>query len=204
MRIDVHNHAFPAAVIDLVSRDDSFGVRVSDGKVVGINADHELFDTLHDPRAKIRELESHGLEAAVISVAPRLFSYQLEIEPATVLCQAVNSGLRAMADHDPSRLRWMGAVPLQSVTASTQMLEALARDGASGVEIGTTIAGRPLDAPEMEPFWATVERLRLPVFIHSAHVVKHPSFNEYYLSNAIGNPLETTIAAERLVASGVL
>ncbi|HVB77977.1 MAG TPA: amidohydrolase family protein [Candidatus Nitrosotalea sp.] len=204
MRIDVHNHAFPEAAIELVSADDAFEVRVTGRTVVGINADQQLVDTMYDSAAKLKELEEHELEAAVISVAPRLFSYQVAIEPALILCRTVNAGLREMAAFAPDRLRWMGTVPLQSPSDAVAMLDEIVAEGAVGIEIGTSVAGDPLDSAPLEPFWVAVERLALPVFIHPASLPKHPGMGAYYLGNAIGNPLETTVAAERLVAGGVL
>jgi len=54
------------------------------------------------------------------------------------------------------------------------------------------------------PFWQSVESTGLTVFLHNAYNAKVPGLEQYYLGNVIGNLLETTICAERLVASGTL
>lgn len=76
--------------------------------------------------------------------------------------------------------------------------------GAVGAAVGTSIAGRRLDEAEFEVFWASADAIGRPVLIHPAFNCAHPALDQWYLQNAIGNPLETTIVAERLICSGVL
>ncbi len=83
-------------------------------------------------------------------------------------------------------------------------LEEAVADGAVGVEVGPNIAGRRLDEAEYEPFWATAERLGVPVMIHPAFNEDNRGISDFYFQNVIGNQLETTIAIERLIAAGVL
>jgi aminocarboxymuconate-semialdehyde decarboxylase len=40
--------------------------------------------------------------------------------------------------------------------------------------------------------------------LHPAYQHPHPGFDDYHLTNVIGNMLETTIAIERLILAGVL
>jgi len=208
MNIDVHNHAFPAAVIELLTREPTaYGTKVQGNFVVNVNgnyADHELYPALVDPAAKLQQLEDKGLDAAVICAEPRLFVYHVDAGAGEAMCNAINRGLDEMASYDRARLRWMGCVPLQDPGRSAAMVAELARSGASGLEIGSSIAGRRLDDPEFEPFWAAVEGQRLPVFIHNAYNPPSEGLRPYYLQNVIGNPLETTICAERLICGGVL
>ena len=82
--------------------------------------------------------------------------------------------------------------------------EGAVADGAVGVEVGTNIAGRRLDDPVYEPFWAAAERLGAPVLIHPAFNEDNRGMSDFYFQNVIGNQLETTIAIERLIAAGVL
>jgi aminocarboxymuconate-semialdehyde decarboxylase len=72
------------------------------------------------------------------------------------------------------------------------------------VEVGTAVADRRIDDVALEPFWAAAERLAAPVLVHPAYNGRHPALTPYYLENVVGNLLETTIAAERLICAGVL
>ncbi|HEY2795166.1 MAG TPA: amidohydrolase family protein [Micromonosporaceae bacterium] len=205
MLTDVHNHAVPQRVIDLVNRDDRYGVTIQDGRVrTGSFLDHELNQSLHDPAAKVEELRAHGIDAAIMMSEPRFFSYQVDAEPGETICRAMNLGLAEMSASDPERLRWMASVPLQAVDRAVALLAEAYDAGAAGVAIGTSLPNARLDDDAFEPFWAAVEAGDRPMFLHSCHYHTFPGLDRFHLSNVIGNPLETTICIERLISAGVL
>ena len=205
MKIDTHNHVIPEEAIDLVNREDVYKVRIQNRHWKGgAHVDFDMAESFMSPTAKLAELEKNGLEGAVVSVGPPLFYYDLEFEAGAAICQAVNAGLKRFTEHAPDRFRWMAHVPLAAPDAAAQMLEQAARDGASGVEVATSIAGKRLDDPAFEVFWAATERLGLPVMIHPGYNESSKPLSEFYLQNVIGNMLETTIAVERLICAGVL
>jgi aminocarboxymuconate-semialdehyde decarboxylase len=73
-----------------------------------------------------------------------------------------------------------------------------------GVQIGSNVAGRNLDNPELEPVWAAAAELGAFILLHPINVAGGDRLSSYYLGNLIGNPLDTTIAAACLVFGGVL
>jgi aminocarboxymuconate-semialdehyde decarboxylase len=204
MRWDVHNHAVPTEAVELLRSREGYPVRV-DGQA--LEADRvlaELTPEFLDPAVKLDQLHRLGLEAAVVSGAPPLFAYEADAERGEALCLAVNSGLAELCSHDPQRLRWLAHVPLQAPDRAAELLATAAAGGAVGAQIGTSVAGRPLDQAGLEPFWAAAERLDIALMLHPAYNNPHPGLEGYHLQNAIGNQLETTIAAERLIVTGVL
>lgn len=208
MKIDVHNHCFPQGVIDLVNRDDSYHITVRDGVVTSGQyeeyASHELYPSLFDPAAKIHELETSGLDAAVICVEQGLLAYEAQTNAGEKMAEASNLGMADFCAAFPDRLRWMAHAPLQAPERAAAVLREAASAGAAGVQIGTAIADRRPDAPEFERFWAEVEDLNLPVFVHPAYNRSHDGLNDFYFQNVIGNLLETTVFIERLICAGVL
>jgi aminocarboxymuconate-semialdehyde decarboxylase len=203
--IDVHNHVIPSPAIELLRRERVYGITVEDGVVSGDNhPPFPLDPAFHDVEAKLAELDHNGIDAAILSVSPTAFHYEVDAAAGEAMAAAVNDGLAEMCAQSPGRLAWMAHVPLQDVDLAVQVLEAAAADGAVGVEIGTSIAGARADEERFAPFWSAAERLGLPVMFHPAYGEPHPGLAPYYLQNAIGNQLETTIAAERLICSGVL
>jgi aminocarboxymuconate-semialdehyde decarboxylase len=121
------------------------------------------------------------------------------------MARAVNAGLAEMAAAHPECLHWMASVPLQAPERAAAVLEEAVRDGCAGVEIATAAGpDRRLDHPALEPFWATAERLGVPVMLHPAYTNPNPALADFYLENVIGFPLETTVAAERLICAGTL
>jgi aminocarboxymuconate-semialdehyde decarboxylase len=81
--------------------------------------------------------------------------------------------------------------------------------GLRGVEVSTHVTGpdgvrRELDDPALAGFWAAASELEAVVFVHPWGCTLGERLDVGYLSNSVGNPVETTVALSRLVASGVL
>jgi aminocarboxymuconate-semialdehyde decarboxylase len=70
--------------------------------------------------------------------------------------------------------------------------------------IGSNIEGRNLDDPSFEPVWAAAAEVSAFMLIHPNKVAGADRLRNYYLTNLIGNPLDTTIAAASLVFGGVM
>jgi aminocarboxymuconate-semialdehyde decarboxylase len=205
MTIDVHNHVIPRSALDLFGRDPGYGVRIEEGRWRGgVHVDFELRESFLDPDEKLCELDRNGIDEAIVSAAPPLFYYHVDEELGDAMGLAVNAGLAEFAAAGRNRLRWLAVVPLQNPDRAAEVLAEAAAAGAVGVEIGTSVAGQPLDEPPFDAFWSAAERLQVPVLVHPAYNAPHPRFDRFYLDNVIGNMLETTIAAERLICAGVL
>jgi len=206
--IDVHTHVLPLAVIELLRRDGRFGVTISEDMVWrgGSHPQVKLRPELVEPAAKIAEMDSTGVRISIVSPFVGLFFYGLDLTLAGAACGQSNQALAEFCAHDRDRLRWMATVPLQDPTAAALALSGAAALGCVGVEIGASVAGRQLDDPLLEPFWSAAEHHSLPVFIHSVSDSLPPpsSLDRYHLNNVIGNLLQTTVAAERLICSGTL
>jgi len=204
VNIDIHNHAIPQRVFDLVEREPEYGVSLAGGTWHGPNiGDFALVEAWASPDAKLRELDGKGLDGAVVSIAPKpLYFFELPLAPQSAVARETNLGLAEYCAVHPDRLRWMAHVPLGWPEAAAEMLDEAVALGASGVQVGTSAADRRLDNPALDPFWETVERLNVPVFIHPGYELQIPAFADWNLGAIIGLPLETTIALERLVCAG--
>ena len=200
----MHNHAVPREAVELLRTDAGYPIRVEGDFMEADRVRAELTSVFVDPRAKLEQLEQVGLEAAVVSVSPALFAYEADEQRGASLCRAVNRGLAELCTHDPSRLRWIAHVPLQAPDAAVELMAEAAGASALGAQIGTSVAGTPLTEAGLERFWAAAERHDMALMLHPAYNNPHPGLEGYHLQNAIGNQLETTIAAERLIVTGVL
>jgi aminocarboxymuconate-semialdehyde decarboxylase len=87
--------------------------------------------------------------------------------------------------------------------AAKELRRAVQSLGLKGVMIGSHIDGVNLDAPELEEIWEVAAELDALIFIHPQKPAGGDRLKSYYLTNLIGNPLETTIAAASLVFGGV-
>jgi aminocarboxymuconate-semialdehyde decarboxylase len=204
VRWDVHNHAVPREAVELLRAGDGYPIKVEGDFMEADRVRAELTPVFLDPAAKLEQLEQAGLEAAVVSGSPALFAYETDPDRGVALCRAVNSGLADLCDFDRERLRWIAHVPLQAPEAAAELLAEAAGAGAVGAQIGTSVAGTPLADAGLDPFWEAAERHEMALMLHPAYNNAHPGLEGYHLQNAIGNQLETTIAVERLIVTGVL
>ena len=204
MRWDVHNHAVPREAIELLRRADGYPIAVEGDFLEADRVRAEMTPVFTDARAKLEQLEVLGLGAAVVSVSPALLAYEVDENRGAALCRAVNAGLAELCTHEPSRLRWLADVPLQAPARAAELLGEAAAAGAVGAQIGTSVAGTPLADADLEPFWKAAEQHDMALMLHPAYNNPHPGLEGYHLQNAIGNQLETTIAAERLIVTGAL
>ena len=152
-------------------------------------------------------------QAAVAGVTHLLLSPWILLvpvlaDPATAgrVCRVLNDSLAQTAAEHDGRVYALGAVPLQNPDACVAELEYLmGLPGMRGVEVPASVAGRYLGDPFFEPFWAAAAQTGAVVFLHpTTRGLGVPALDTHYLWNAIGNPLETTIAAAQLVLSGML
>jgi aminocarboxymuconate-semialdehyde decarboxylase len=203
--VDVHNHVMPSEALQLLDREPGYGVQVegerwSGGHHVPFTVDASFYD----PAAKLACMDARGIAAAVVSPPPPLFLYHVPAGDGARLCEVTNEGLAAFCAAAPGRLRWLANLPMQDPDAAVATYRAAARAGAAGAAVGTSVAGSRLDTEPFFPFWRQAEELGLPVLVHPAFNEPHPALEPFYLQNVIGNPLETTLAAERLICSGLL
>jgi aminocarboxymuconate-semialdehyde decarboxylase len=200
MRWDTHNHAVPESLVPHLRSE--FPVSVDGHIVEADRVRFKLIPEFTDPAAKLERLQEVGLDAAVVSLVPALFCYHADPGQSAHLAAIVNDSLAEFCASEPGRLRWMAHVPLQDPASVAGVIEQAKGAGAVGVEVGTSMAGKPLDLPDFDPLWTAASQLGLPVMIHPAYNAPHPGLEDWYLQNAIGNLLETTIAAERLMFAG--
>jgi aminocarboxymuconate-semialdehyde decarboxylase len=73
-----------------------------------------------------------------------------------------------------------------------------------GCLIGSNIHGKDLDAPEFEDFFAALSQIDVPAYIHPILPAGRERMGDYRLDVLLGFPVDTTIAAARLVFGKVM
>lgn len=150
--------------------------------------------------------ERVGVRRTVISPWIPLLRYEQDVDSGLRWSRFINEGLIRWAQAYPDRLRVLGTVPLQMPEVAARELEELMCEPVVvGVEVTASVCGEYLGHSRFRPFWEAAEATGAVVFVHpTTRGFDLPVFQEHYLWNTVGNPVETTIAAAHLVMSGVL
>ncbi len=154
---------------------------------------------------RIAQMDSSGIDVQAVSVAPTHYYYWADRDLAADIVSAANEHVVGAADQRPDRLVGLATVALQHPgMAADQLRHATESLGLRGVEISTTVAGKDLSDPALDPFWAAAEELGSFVFIHPWGCSLGHRLAFAYLGNVIGQPIETTLALSHIIFGGVL
>lgn len=210
MHIDFHSHIVP----DHIPADDSGepawpSMRHGEAGLAEIVIAERVFRAVDhrswDVAARIKDMETDGIDMQVLSPMPELLSYWFAPEAGERLCEVVNEHIVQMVDAAPDQFRGVGMVPLQSPERACVMLKELRSDGMIGVEIGSHVAGLPLGDASLAPFFATAEAENLMLMVHALHPVGVDRIGGAPdMAAAAVFPLETALAAISLLNGGVL
>ncbi len=209
--IDVHAHILVRELTQEAASHETWRPRVvRDGRQERIEIDGRPLTSIVRPftdlEAILEAQAAAGIQITVLSPWIALLREEDSLEGVLRIVDIVNEALARGVQRYPERLRALGFVSLHDPERAARELEVLRQmPGMVGVELPAQVRGEPLGHDRWEPFWAAAEALGAVVFIHpTTRGFASPALRDYYLWNAVGNPLETTIAAAHLVMAGVL
>jgi aminocarboxymuconate-semialdehyde decarboxylase len=161
-----------------------------------------LFATIED---RIAAMDAQGIDIEVLSINP--YWYGAERDLAAEIIKLQNEKLAEFCAAHKERFVAFASVALQHPDlAAEQLVHGVKALGLRGVAIGGSVEGEELAAAKFHPFWAKAEELGVLVFLHPQGTAELSSRLQGNggLENAIGNPLETTIALSHLIFEGTL
>ncbi|WP_406056202.1 amidohydrolase family protein [Kribbella sp. NBC_00889] len=185
---DIHTHLIPPTVLSAAYKGE-FELAVDSGSLV-VDGERLPLKRLADPAALLHWIDEQDLDGAVVSVPPALFRYDAGVEWA----ELVNQGLRELAT---PQLRVLGHLPLLDAEAPS-VAASLAGEGVfSGFALGTpSYAG-------LDPVWRVLHEIEAFTLVHPGHS-DDERLQSFYLTNLLGNPYETGLAAASLVFADVV
>lgn len=161
--IDCHAHFLPDAFVAEMSkrgfadpRKDEGYIDVSDtltGYRARPRARLPYFPTLWDIDARVQLAEQQRIDRQLICLPPFYFGYKPEAKAGLEICRIGNDALAEIVAQAPERFSGFATVPLQSPKdAATELRRAVEELDFWGAEIGTNVAGAPLDDPALDVF----------------------------------------------------
>ena len=130
---------------------------------------------------------------------------------AVDMARLANDGMAELVNKYPDRfVAAIASLPMNNVDAALREAERALKDlKCKGIQVFSSINGKPLDSPEFLPIYEMMTQYDLPILIHPGKEREVPDYpgekaSKYALFVAFAWPFETTLALGRLVYSGVM
>lgn len=158
---------------------------------------------LHDPAALDAYLDAADLAEAIVSVPPPYFRQGQDAAETAVWVRRVNDGLlAAVADHP--RQTPLAYLPLDhpdiAIREYRRIREYPRFAGVCGAAGGRSVS---LADPRFDPLWMQLDADARLLMLHPG-TSPDERLEPFYLSNLLGNPVETAVATAQLVFGSVL
>jgi aminocarboxymuconate-semialdehyde decarboxylase len=195
LTVDAHAHCYFHETINLMG-DDA-------GKVLpAVKGVPEHFIVVEQ---RLKEMDAMAIDMEMLSINP--FWYGKDRDTAEAIVKLQNEKLAELCASRPDRFGAFASLTLQFPDIAVQQLEtAVRKQRLRGAAIGASVMGENFADPKFHPVWAKAEELGAVLFIHpqsTPELAKRFKGNGW-LSNTIGNPLDTTIALQHLIFEGTL
>ena len=154
---------------------------------------------------RLKAMDAMAIDMEVLSVNP--YWYRKERDLAAKIVQTNNEKLAELCAAKPDRFAAFASLALQFPDLAVEQLEhAVRKLGLKGAAIGGSVLGEDFASPRFHPVWAKAEELGCVLFVHpqSTPPLASRFKGNGWLSNTIGNPLDTTIALQHLIFEGTL
>ena len=172
---------------------------------------HKILDV---SSGRIAEMDRGGLDICILSLTAPGVQAVPSITQAIAQARRTNDYLAENVAKNPKRLKGFATLPLQDPEAAARELTRCVRDlGFCGAlvngfsQIGEVDSAVFYDLPQYRPFWATVQELDVPFYLHPRNPLasRQQSYEGYpwLAGSPWGFAVETSIHALRLMASGL-
>ncbi|MEK6768544.1 MAG: amidohydrolase family protein, partial [Gemmatimonadota bacterium] len=206
--IDFHNHFYPPAYLDELRAGRSS---------VRLTTDEESNPVLHYPGDYNVAVPGHrdiayrdgvlahqGVDTQVLTFTTPGTHVETPAR-AVELARLVNDALAAIARERGSRFTALATLPLNDPPASARELRrAMTELGLRGAMLFSNVNGVALADPRYQPLYRAANELDAVLHIHPTAPVGVEAMTDYWLMPLVGFPFDTTLAAAKLVFSGVV
>src|SRR3954469_3701121 len=175
----------------------------------------ELHARLLDMNTKrLGYMDAHGVGMMIVSLNAPAVQAIPDPKRAADIARRANDALAEAVSRHPKRFAAFAAVPLQDPDQAARELERCVKDLkfvgalANGFsQVGEVKSARYYDLPEFLPFWATVERLDVPFYLHPRNPLpgelRMYEGHDWLLGPTWAFAVETATHALRLMGAGL-
>ena len=208
--IDGHRHLICPQAFSMARelRSDKDGIETSLNQAsVKVNAQKskDWSRKMTDFKEHTREMAGAGIDMGVVWPPPTEFLHWTKPEDAAALTRVMNEYTAEKVDQYPNRLAGLAVLPMQDEhLAIEELTYAVKMLGLKGIALMSSLNGTGYDEERFSNIFKKIEALDIPIFIHPDVPYENNRLREYYLTNFVGFPMESTIAACQLVFGGVL
>ena len=163
--------------------------------------------------ARIAEMDRGGLDICILSLVGDGIQAIPDVSKAIRVARETNDHLAEQIAKNPKRFKGFAALPLQDPQAAAQELTRCIRELAfcgalvnGWSQIGTADSAVYYDLPQYRDFWATVQQLDVPFYLHPRSASpRQPAYEGHpWLTGSVwGFTAEGAIHALRLMGSGL-
>lgn len=209
--IDIHAHYYPETYLKLIETEGGqFGARFERGKDGPIVKVGPLFaGPLHakfiDLDRRLEAMDAQGVSIQALSLTQPMV-YWADSDLSARLSRSFNDAVAAAHEKHPQRFYGLATLPMQDPQAALEELRRVASiPGIKGIYMATCVLDRELADEMFWPVYEEIEALGLPIFLHPNNVIgMEDRLRKHFLSNLLGNPFDTAVAASHLVFDGVM
>ena len=202
--IDVHAHWLPEDLFGLPPGSPLPPLHGLDGQLhLGELPLSMETAAMSDSGRALADTEAAGLGSRVLSAPPFAFPI-VDADGVDEYVGRFNDALAGVCRDSGGRLLGLGLVSLHDADAARGQMDQIAADESlRGVAVPPLLGSGSFDVDPMRELLRLAAERDLAVLVHPMQLPR-PEWSSYYLTNLIGNPVETTTAAAALVLGGVL
>ena len=124
---------------------------------------------IHDLEVRRKVVDQFDDYAQILSYPMPPLELLAKGEQVEKYAKLVNDGFADICEKYPDYFPgWVAQAPLTAPDAGVREVTRAIKNGALGVQINTNAAGMPLDHPAFEPFFAAMDKLNKPIWLHPA------------------------------------
>jgi aminocarboxymuconate-semialdehyde decarboxylase len=161
------------------------------------------FEPLWDVDRRVRDMDDHGIDRQVLTLANPPIWRGIAPEDALPLVRLANDEIRAMADEHPDRLVPVATLPFANEAYVAEFHRCVEELDMHGVQVFSNVDGRPVDSPGHMALYGAAADAGVPVWVHPQLHGWYDWLSEFELHRTFGWPFDTTIAMARMVFGGV-